>query len=99
MISRFSVHNHRELYFDAWYHGSPYIITERIGRNWENLGELGEWFHTPGRKGEIMSVISLVIITHENGDYKASDYIWERERERENERIESETALAHGGIS
>ena len=35
------------------------IISERIGRNWENLGEFGRMILYPGRTGEITSVISL----------------------------------------
>ena len=35
------------------------IISERIGRNWENLREVGRMILYPGRTGEITSVISL----------------------------------------
>ena len=35
------------------------IISERIGRNWENLGEIGRIVPYPRRTGEITSVISL----------------------------------------
>ena len=42
------------------------IISERIGRNWENLGEIGRMIPYPRRMGEITSVISLRDQCHEN---------------------------------